>query len=130
MPRGGARAGAGRKPGNPITKTQKTALNAIRDGKVLPLDVMLREMRKYYYAWEDAPDEQKDDKDLEKAVAYAVQAAPFLHPKLANVQHGGDKENPLTFNIVTNVEREDEPKPVNDDKTLELTADPHDGSYH
>lgn len=33
----------------------------------------------------------------------AQNAAPYVHPKLATVQHQGDKDNPL--NVITTIER-------------------------
>lgn len=119
MPRGGARKGAGRKPNPAVVRTDAARTKAALDGDVLPLDVLITQMRDEWH-----------NGDRDKAVQIAVQAAPYMHPKLANVQHGGDKEHPLTFTIVTNVEREDEPQQVEESPTLELTADPHDGSYH
>ena len=119
MPRGGKRPGAGRKPNLERLRTDQMRNKAVRDGDVLPLDVMINRMRAEYHSG-----------NYDKAVAYAVQAAPYMHPKLANVQHAGDKEQPLTFQIVTNVERDEDPAAVEEAPTLELTADPHDGSYH
>jgi hypothetical protein len=45
MPRGGKRAGAGRKPGAATKKTRAFADQAAADGDLLPLEVMLNAMR-------------------------------------------------------------------------------------
>jgi NADPH-dependent ferric siderophore reductase len=51
---------------------------------ISPLEVMMTAMRE---AWEAG--------DKEKAVQVAEKAAPYVHAKLAAVQHSGDAENPL-----------------------------------
>lgn len=62
-----------------------------------PLEYMLRVMR--------------TSTDTKRRDAMAVAAAPFVHPKLAAVEHSGDKDNPVTFEIVTGVpQAKDEPK--------------------
>ena len=38
--------------------------------------------------------------DLQAAAEYAAKAAPYLHPRLQQVQHSGDQDNPL---VVTGV---------------------------
>jgi hypothetical protein len=58
----------------------------------MPLEVMLSAMRQ---AWAEA--------DRDKAVAYAEKAAPYMHPKLANVQHSGDADNPVAMAIMSGV---------------------------
>jgi len=92
MARGGRREGAGRKAGASTKRTREIADQAIAQG-LTPLEFMLAVLR----------DEGKDFKDR---YAAAVDAAPFLHPKLASVQHSGDDENPVAFNIVSGVPRE------------------------
>lgn len=47
MPRGGKRENAGRKPGSTTQKTREIADKAAKEG-ILPLDVMLNNMRFYY----------------------------------------------------------------------------------
>jgi hypothetical protein len=58
-----------------------------------PLEYMLRVMR-------TSDDSKRKD-------AMAIAAAPFVHPKLAAVEHKGDKENPLGFAILTSVPRDE-----------------------
>ncbi|HMF19652.1 MAG TPA: hypothetical protein VKE98_20770 [Gemmataceae bacterium] len=81
MPRGGARpcpnnggkrTGAGRKPNAATQRTSKTtaiAEKAAGEG-VLPLQVMLEAMRAHYAAG-----------DLDRAAAFAKDAAPYQHPR-------------------------------------------------
>jgi uncharacterized membrane protein len=58
----------------------------------MPLEVMLSAMRE---AW--------SENNRDKAVSYAEKAAPYLHAKLANVQHSGDAENPVAMAIMSGV---------------------------
>jgi len=86
---GGARPGAGRKPGTPTKRTCKTteiAEKAAGEG-VLPLQVMLEAMRAHYAAG-----------NLDRAAAFAKDAAPYQHPrKSAVVVEGGD--NPVRIEM-------------------------------
>lgn len=66
------------------------AMQALAEG-ISPLDVMLGAMRE---AWE-----RGDKKD---AALFAEKAAPYVHPKLASVEHSGKEDSPLAF--VTRVE--------------------------
>lgn len=79
MPRGGARPGAGRKPGSkPLhvvereMRTKGYQAQAEAAG-VLPLDVMLDNMRRAYAAG-----------DREGAQVCARDAAPYIHARLAS----------------------------------------------
>jgi len=91
--RGGARTGAGRKKGS-VTKAtairQEMIAKAVAEG-ITPLDVMLGAMRE---AWEKG--------DKQAAANFAKDAAPYLHPRLASVEHKGDPDNPLE--TVTRIE--------------------------
>lgn len=75
MPRGGKRPGAGRKAGTPNKMTAEIREAALAGGES-PLDYMLRVMRD----GNEAPDRR--DK-------MAIAAAPFLHSKMAAVEHSG-----------------------------------------
>lgn len=77
MPRGGKRPGAGRKKGSATKRTRAVADRAAADG-VTPLEVMLAAMRDHYKA-----------KHLDEAAKIAAAAAPYMHPRLSAVQHGG-----------------------------------------
>lgn len=75
MPRGGVREGAGRKKGAPNKRTAELQA-AVESGGETPLQYMLRVMRDKTQEWE-----RRDD--------MARAAAPFVHAKLANVEHSG-----------------------------------------
>lgn len=72
MPRGGPRPGAGRKPGARDKLARETAERVASEGTT-PLDFLLSIMR-------DA-DEEKD-----KRIEAAKAAAPYVHPRLSNVE--------------------------------------------
>lgn len=91
--RGGARPGAGRRPGAKTTKTQQIAEKALAEGET-PLEYMLRVMR--------------TSEDSKRKDAMAVAAAPFVHPRLAAVEHSGNEDKPMSFTIVTGVPRDEE----------------------
>jgi hypothetical protein len=75
MARGGKREGAGRKPGVPNTKT-KELVEKVEASGLTPLDYMLSILR----------DETLSREDRFEA---AKAAAPFVHAKLAAVEHSG-----------------------------------------
>ncbi len=100
MPRGGARPGAG-KPRGP-NKSSRERLERIAKTGPTPLDVLIHGMREHYKAAEDAAKEdRKDDaaKSLKEAREFAKEAAPYLHPKLAAVQHTGKDDGPINVKI-------------------------------
>jgi len=74
--RGGARPGAGRKPGTVTKKTRDIAERAAAEG-ITPLEVMIEAMRDHYV-----------HRRLDQAAAIAKDAAPFMHPRLATVNVG------------------------------------------
>jgi hypothetical protein len=96
VPRGGARPGAGRKKGS-VTKAtvyrQEMLARAASEG-ISPLEVMMTAMRQAWAA-----------NDHEKAVEYAVSAAPYVHPRLAAVEHSGNEDKPLAIEVVSGVTR-------------------------
>ena len=73
MSHGGKRPGAGRKPGAANKKTRLVADRAAAEG-ITPLEVMLVAMREAYAAGHIAA-----------AAAFAKDAAPYMHPKLAAI---------------------------------------------
>ena len=77
----------------------ETAAAAVADGES-PLEYMLRVMR----------DGQADQKRRD---AMAQAAAPFVHPKLAAVEHSGNDDKPLSLLIASGVPRVEEPEQVN-----------------
>jgi hypothetical protein len=86
--KGGQRDGAGRKPGSLTRRTRAVAEKAAAEG-VTPLEVMLTAMR-----------EHAEAKRWDEAAAIAKDAAPYVHPRLASVQHGGADGGPLIVNIM------------------------------
>lgn len=91
MPRGGPRTGAGRKPGAVTRKTREIAEKAIEQG-ITPLDVMLGTMRELWTLAEKGEAGMSGDKIVTpldyrlQAADVAQKAAPFVHPKLSNVE--------------------------------------------
>lgn len=75
MSRGGKREGAGR-PEGAVTKRARDAANRAAEEGLMPLDYMLNILR----------NDAADPKDRMWA---AEKAAPYVHPKLANVEHTG-----------------------------------------
>ena len=76
---GGARKGAGRKKGAVASTTKakrKLAHELLKDGDLSPLEYMLKIMR-----------DEKQPTD--KRFAAAKESAPYLHPRLAAVEHSG-----------------------------------------
>lgn len=81
--RGGARPNAGRKKGSPNKKTA-ALIKAVEDSGITPLDFMLNIMRGECPANAD-PAAQIAFAGMRFEAAKA--AAPYVHPKLANVEH-------------------------------------------
>jgi hypothetical protein len=88
MAHGGSRQGAGRKPGA-ATKLNEAARKQAAEGGLMPLDYMLSILR-------DENASQPDRMDAAKA------AAPYVHAKLASVEHKGDGGGPVE--LVTRIE--------------------------
>lgn len=91
MARGGKRIGAGRPRGAATRKTKEIADRASAEG-LTPLEVMLKAMRAHV---------EKDD--LDAAASIAKDAAPYMHAKLASVQHTGRNGGPIQTVDLTNV---------------------------
>lgn len=85
MAHGGKRVGAGRKAGAATRKTREIADRAAEDG-ITPLEVMLGAMRE---AWEAG--------DKAAAANFAKDAAPYMHARLAAVEHSAPEGAPMTF---------------------------------
>ena len=85
MPRGGARPGAGRKPGEcEKTKRRKALADAAAQAGITPLELMLEAMRRSWAAG-----------DVDKAHQFARDAAPYLHPRLTATQVSGKDGGPI-----------------------------------
>ncbi|WP_238878645.1 hypothetical protein [Achromobacter xylosoxidans] len=116
--RGGARKGAGRKPGAATKKTREIADKAAAEG-ITPLEVMLRAMTALVdqadalAAGSGAKDKEQTAELNGKAVSrigllvaaadVAKDAAPYIHPRLAAVEHTGKDGKPLTVPATINV---------------------------
>lgn len=81
MPRGGKRDGAGRKAGAP-NKASASRQAEIAASGLTPLDYMLDLLR----------NEDADSKDRMWA---AEKSAPYVHPRLAAIEHSGDPDKPV-----------------------------------
>lgn len=86
---GGARPGAGRKPGSPNKVSQQLRRKIEQNGGMTPLDFLLRLMRN--------PKAPKQDR-----MWAAEKAAPYVHARLAAVEHTGDMA-PVMFNRIERV---------------------------
>lgn len=88
--RGGRRQNAGRKAGSATKKTREIANRAAEEG-ITPLEYMLRVMR-----------QETDHEDPKIAIAReamafeaAKAAAPYVHPRLAAIEHTGPEGGPI-----------------------------------
>ncbi len=93
--RGGPRKGAGRPKGAATKRTRKVADRESRNG-LTPLEVMLKAMRQH-----------ASKKEWDAAASIAKDAAPYMHAKLASVQHSGPKGGPIQTVDLTNVSADD-----------------------
>lgn len=94
--RGGYRAGAGRKPGAPNKKTAEF-VKAVEDAGITPLEYMLNVMRQ-----EPSPDLEPKDRLQAEAMRFeaAKAAAPYIHPRLAAIEHTGGGGGPIDHSII------------------------------
>lgn len=97
---GGARKGAGRKKGAATKRTREIADRAMEDG-ITPLEYMLQLMRA-------EPSLELEPREMMQASVMrfeaAKSAAPYIHPRLAAVEHSGPNGEalqapPPVFNI-------------------------------
>ena len=107
MARGGSRQGAGRKAGSATVRTREIADRLSQTG-VSPLEVMLDAMRYFHSVARQA---EADGGGPCKAAAEAYgagasiakDAAPFVHPKLASIEHNNGDGEPFKI-IVTSAQ--------------------------
>lgn len=90
--RGGRRPGAGRPAGAATKKTRAIADAAASEG-ITPLEFMLQVMRQD--PTHDDPKIQAQRELLQFEAAKA--AAPYVHPKLASIQHTGEGGGAMVF---------------------------------
>ena len=106
MPRGsrpGERRG-GRQKGAPNRASQARQAEVKATGQT-PLDVMIQAMR--YFGGLAArhqpngpdPDEKKFERFLRQAADIANDAAPYVHPKLAQTTLRGDEDKPIRARV-------------------------------
>lgn len=93
--KGGKRPGAGRKKGVPNKRT--AALQAsVEAAGLTPLEFMLQIMR-------DEPSPELDPRDALQATAMrfeaAKAAAPYIHPRLAAVEHTGPEGGAINHSL-------------------------------
>lgn len=91
---GGKRPGAGRKMSPAKKALIEAARNVVVSGEETPLEYMLRIMR-------------DPNADMKRRDQMAMGAAPFIHPKLAAVEHSGNKDNPVGIALLSAVPRDD-----------------------
>ena len=97
MSRGGSRSGAGRKPGGKNEKSREIADKAAAEG-ITPLEVMLKAMRGFVEFAEKMVAENNEVGALNaytEAAKVAKDAAPYIHPRLAAIEHTGKDGQPL-----------------------------------
>lgn len=118
MPHGGFRPGSGRKRGSLTKKTIKIAAEAAERG-ITPLEVMLENMRWWHQEAGfliKTAEETARQGGVEPAVILdllrkigdarhhageaARDAAPYMHPRLASIDHGTKNGQPLQIQIV------------------------------
>jgi hypothetical protein len=85
MPRGGKRDGAGRKAGAATERTREVADRAASEG-ITPLDYMLTMLR-------------NEGETPANRMWAAEKAAPYVHAKLAAVEHSGTIETDNTHRL-------------------------------
>lgn len=85
MPRGGARSGAGRHKGGANKINDQARAKALAGG-LTPLDYLLGVLRDI---------EKPQDIRMDAAKA----AAPYVHARLAAVEHSGDKDKPIVHKV-------------------------------
>lgn len=92
--RGGARVGAGRKKGSATKRTREIADLAAETGET-PLEVMLKLMRR------NCEHEDVRVQIAREAMVFeaAKAAAPYMHPRLAAVEHTGKDGSALVIRV-------------------------------
>jgi hypothetical protein len=96
--KGGARPGAGRRPGGRNTKSREIADKAAAEG-ITPLEYMLSLVR-----MDSAHDNEKIQTAREALRFEAAKAAaPYMHPRLAAVEHTGPDGGPMQMGVTLQV---------------------------
>jgi hypothetical protein len=87
--RGGGRPGAGRKKGSANKSTLAHKARLAESG-LSPLDYMLSVLR-------------SETETAERRMDAAKAAAPYVHPRLAAIEHGGKDGGPIQFQRIERV---------------------------
>lgn len=97
MSKGGVRPGAGRPKGSKsdLTKQREAIAAKALDEGITPLEVMLDTMRELYEAGEKVA-----------ACQVAKDAAPYIHPKLANTSLNHEGDVGMNITISTGIARD------------------------
>lgn len=104
MSRGGKRDGAGRKRGTPNRANAARQAEAAASG-LLPVDQHLFRMRYHHdraaqELGQEVPDRDKVKTELALADEAAKNAAPYVHNKLATVEHTGKDGGAIQYEAV------------------------------
>lgn len=86
MARGGKRDGAGR-PAGAVTERTREVANAAHAEGITPLEYMLSVLR-------------NEDAEMKDRMWAAEKAAPYVHAKLASVEHSGKDGGPMVLEII------------------------------
>ena len=89
MAKGGARPGAGRKPGSATKRTREIAEKATIEGTT-PLEVMLAAM-----------DAARLEGNAREAAYYANMAAPYMHARLSSINATAQVQGTMQLRIVS-----------------------------
>jgi hypothetical protein len=95
MPKGGKRVGAGRPKGSTITKTAALLGRLAKDG-ITPLEFILTTMRN-----ENQPPAVR--------LNCAIAAAPYVHPRLANIQQIVNNNSEVLGRLFSQIKAEQTP---------------------
>lgn len=101
MPRGGARPGAGKRKGVP-NKANAERLARCQASGATPFDVLIDGMRYHHGHAKEAVKEGNHEKavvEFGHAGRYAKDAAPYVHARLAAVEHSGTDGSPIKIVI-------------------------------
>jgi hypothetical protein len=92
--RGGRRPGSGRKAGSATQKTREIAAKFVESG-ISPLEYMMFVMSR------DSDHEDPKVQIAREALRFeaAKAAAPYVHPRLAAIEHSGDPDKPIETRI-------------------------------
>lgn len=107
MPRGGARPNAGRKPGIRSARTVDR-LRKVAELQSVLNDTIPRVFKGDAHAFLTAV-YKNEDLDLKMRLDAATAAIGYEKPRLAAVEHSGNEDKPLAYQVVTGVPREGDP---------------------